>query len=84
MFPTITAPQSSIVPQHKVGRMKQPVTGDITLPCLIGRARGQPLPGDRPNFRTSQLIAFDIEQGWARTWSRVYRLDPSSLDVRRH
>lgn len=56
----------------------------LLCPCLIGRVRGHPLPGDRPNIRTSQLIAFDTEQGWAGTWSRFYRLGPSSLDVRRH
>lgn len=38
----------------------------LLCPCLIGRVRGQPLPGDRPNIRTNQLIAFDTEQGSTR------------------
>jgi hypothetical protein len=43
-------------------------------PCLVGEVAGHPLLGDRPRVHTSQLIVFDAEGGWARTWSRFYRL----------
>jgi hypothetical protein len=56
----------------------------LLCPCLIGRVTGHPLLGDRRNIHTSQLMAFDTEQGWARTWSRIYRLGPSSSGERRH
>jgi len=44
--------------------------------CLVGRVTGHPLLGDRPQIRTSPLFLLDAEQGWARTWSRFYRLGP--------
>jgi hypothetical protein len=56
----------------------------LLCPCLIGRVTGHPLLGDRPNIHTSQIIAFDTERGWVRTWSRFYKLGASSLDVQRH
>jgi hypothetical protein len=43
-------------------------------PCLIGEVTGHPLLGDRPSIHTSQLMVLDAERGWARTWSRFYRL----------
>jgi len=43
-------------------------------PCLVGEVTGHPLLGDRPSIHTSQLMVLDAERGWARTWSRFYRL----------
>lgn len=56
----------------------------LLCPCLIGRVTDHPLLGDRRNIHTSQLMAFDTEQGWARTWSRFYRLGPPFPVERRH
>ncbi len=44
-----------------------------SAPCLIGRPSGHPyLRGPRPV--TSYLFVHAPELGWARTWSRYYRL----------
>lgn len=43
-------------------------------PCLVGSVSGHPLLGNRRRIHTSQLMYFDVEQNWARTWSRYYRL----------
>lgn len=43
-------------------------------PYLIGSVVGHPLLGDRPFIHTSEIFAIDLGQGWARTWSRFYRL----------
>lgn len=57
--------------------------GELTTPCLIGAVVGHPLLGDRPRIHTSQLIAVDPDVGWARTWSRFYRLaEPSDIPSR--
>lgn len=43
-------------------------------PSLAGIAAGHPvLSGDRI-IRTSELFAIDSDAGWARTYSRFYRL----------
>lgn len=44
--------------------------------CLSGRVTGHPLLGDT-QIHTSQLWAFDRKRGWARTFSRYYRLGDS-------
>lgn len=51
----------------------------LFTPCLTGSVTGHPLLGSRPRIRTSQLVAFDIERGWARTWSRYYRLGHDAI-----
>lgn len=43
------------------------------LPVLWGHVTGHPLLGDR-FIRTSPLIGLSLEAGWARTFSRWYRL----------
>jgi len=48
--------------------------GGLVAPCLLGAVIGHPLLGSRPHIHTSQLIAMDADLGWARTWSRFYRL----------
>lgn len=57
--------------------------GGLALPCLTGAVVGHPLLGDSPRIHTSQLIAMDPDVGWARTWSRFYRLaEPSGIPSR--
>jgi hypothetical protein len=43
-------------------------------PCLVGSVSGHPRLGSRPLIHTSELYALDPIAGWARTWSRWYRL----------
>jgi hypothetical protein len=43
-------------------------------PCLLGLVFGHPLHGDRRLIRTSEIFAINTVAGWARTWSRFYRL----------
>lgn len=43
------------------------------LPCLVGNVEGHPVLGSRA-FVSSELWAFAPELGWARTYSRFYRL----------
>lgn len=45
-------------------------------PCLAGTVIGHPRLGDR-TISTSELFAIDRKAGWARTFSRFYRLAPS-------
>jgi hypothetical protein len=45
-------------------------------PCLEGTVIGHPRLGDR-TISTSELFAIDRKAGWARTFSRFYRLSPS-------
>ncbi|WP_424631795.1 DUF6634 family protein [Bradyrhizobium sp. SYSU BS000235] len=56
----------------------------VYTPCLIGEVTGHPLLGDRPRVHTSQLLALDPEGGWARTWSRFYRLGRRHRGASRH
>ena len=42
--------------------------------CIVGSVLGHPILGNRPRIRTSEIILVDPECGWARTWSRYYRL----------
>jgi hypothetical protein len=48
--------------------------GVLPATCLIGSVSGHPLLGDRPRVRTTEVFAFDLVAGWARTRSRFYRL----------
>ena len=47
--------------------------GTLRLPCLIGGNVGHPIRTG-PVIRTSEVWAMAPEQGWARTYSRFYRL----------
>lgn len=49
--------------------------------CLSGRVTGHPLLGDT-QIHTSQLWAFNSKEGWARTFSRYYRLGDSLRELR--
>lgn len=42
--------------------------------CLLGLVSGHPLHADRRLIRSSEIFAIDTASGWARTWSRFYRL----------
>jgi hypothetical protein len=48
--------------------------GLIPAGCIVGSVRGHPILGDRAHVHTSHLVLIDRENGWARTWSRYYRL----------
>jgi hypothetical protein len=43
-------------------------------PCVFGQVFGHPILGDQRTIHTSELFAIDTLMGWARTWSRFYRL----------
>jgi hypothetical protein len=43
-------------------------------PCVLGLVYGHPVHVDRRLIRTSELFAINTVSGWARTWSRFYRL----------
>lgn len=55
-------------------RLKDWSHASVLTTCLIGDVTGHPLLGDRARIHTSQLLVIDREEGWARTWSRLYRL----------
>lgn len=48
--------------------------GLIPARCIAGSVRGHPILGNRARVHTSELVLIDPEHGWARTWSRYYRL----------
>lgn len=48
--------------------------GLVPTSCIVGSIRGHHVLTDKSQIRTSQLILTDPENGWARTWSRYYRL----------
>jgi hypothetical protein len=52
--------------------------GFLPAACLVGSVRGNPILGNRARVHTSQLVFVDQEHGWARTWSRCYRLGTRS------
>ena len=43
-------------------------------PALIGLVHGHPLLRDGRTTLTSLAVVLDADAGWARTWSRYYRL----------
>lgn len=47
--------------------------GFIPAPCLTGSLIGHPILG-RSRIRSTEIVAFDQTNGWARTWSGFYRL----------
>jgi hypothetical protein len=48
--------------------------GLVPARCIAGSVRGHPVLGNLARVHTSELILIDPEHGWARTWSRYYRL----------
>lgn len=48
--------------------------GLVPTRCIVGSVREHPILGNRARVHTSQLVLIDAENGWARTWSRYYRL----------
>lgn len=55
----------------------EPAKRDI--PCLYGTILNHPLLGEIvPSGLTSQLWLLNLDQGWARTLSRFYRLGTQS------
>jgi hypothetical protein len=48
--------------------------GLVPARCIVGSVRGHPILGNSARIHTSELILIDPEHGWARTWSRYYRL----------
>jgi hypothetical protein len=48
--------------------------GLVPARCIAGSVRGHPILGNLARVHTSELIFIDPESGWARTWSRYYRL----------
>ena len=53
-----------------------------TTSALAGRVDEHPLLGHRRLIRTSDVFAIDPEMGWARTWSRFYRLGRNAAAFR--
>lgn len=61
--------------------------GTRSVAALGGFISGHPvLPGDHRPARTSEVWAYAPEQGWARTWSRWYRLGRTPIEaaIERH
>lgn len=56
------------------------VDQSLSRPCLIGYATGHPLFPDGHFVRTSLLLRFTPEAGWALTLNRFYRLGTSMED----
>jgi hypothetical protein len=50
------------------------------LLVLAGSVAGHPQHPDGTTIHTSQLIWFDRNRNWARSWNRVYRLGARSND----
>lgn len=48
--------------------------GLIPARCIVGTPVGHPILGKRARVHTAQMVLMDSESGWARTWSRYYRL----------
>lgn len=48
--------------------------GLVPARCIVGSVREHPILGNCARVHTSQLVLIDPENGWARTWSRYYRL----------
>jgi hypothetical protein len=48
--------------------------GRRAVPCLIGRASGHPSIRDGNPMFTSELFYMDVKRGYARSFSRWYRL----------
>ena len=45
------------------------------VPCLVGLSTGHPrLPGERRSIVTSEIFLISESLGWARSYSRWYRL----------
>jgi hypothetical protein len=71
---------------------QQPTAGDLSAAPIIddwtiadrqesalaGLISGHPVLGTRPGI-TSSVFALDLDHGWARTWSRWYRLGKKSV-----
>ena len=58
------------------------IVGGRVVPVLFGSVQNHPrLRGHL--VRTSEVYAIDNEAGWARTWSRYYRLAPRTSRVSR-
>jgi hypothetical protein len=49
-------------------------TGTDGCPRLFGRVAGHPLLREGARIYTSPYLQVDPQAGWARTWSRYYRL----------
>lgn len=52
------------------------------LPYLLGTVVGHPQIENGQICRTSQLVTFDPIAGYARTFSRFYRLEPREIPHR--
>ena len=65
-------------------RLENWCSAALFSPCLVGEVTGHPLLGDRPRIHTSQLMVMDAERGWARSWSRFYRLGEPRHGGKRH
>ena len=57
--------------------------GPVVETCLIGEISGHPTIGELRPGRTTSLFAIDEDAGWARTWSRWYRLGTAASDLGR-
>lgn len=55
-------------------------TSRRTVQCLIGRVEGHPIISDKM-VTTSDLWAIAPQHGWARTYSRWYRLGESEAEL---
>jgi len=56
--------------------------GMVPTRCIIGSVSGHPYLNPGARARTSQIILCDAVNGWARTWSRYYRLGAPEPSLR--
>lgn len=71
----MTTPMPETLAGAPVLRHWLPVLDPGAVPCLIGNVSGHPKLEDGKRINTSKLLALDPAGGWARTWSRWYRLE---------
>lgn len=62
------------VPQNQIAHIEDWCLARRVVPCLIGRTRGHPHIGDSSLMFSSELFYLNETFGFARSFSRWYRL----------
>jgi hypothetical protein len=64
-------------PPHSTTLVTDWFLGQRAVPCLVGRSKGHPTIRDGNPMFSTELFYLDAHSGYARTFSRWYRLkDP--------
>ena len=67
-------------PPHTTTLVTDWFLGQRAVPCLIGRLQGHPTIGDGNPVCSTELFYLDAHSGYARTFSRWYRLGPPLIN----